>query len=316
MTEHVATFSNVKVGTETAAGSAYVKKVTHPPTTIPLEFAGVPDASAPNMVPLEVKSEINVPTSYNVATTLTNVTTVSATRMMFLTPSGNYVGSYVFYFDGVNWTQQPNQAAIATVQPAVTGNVPATTMSGYNFGNYAADVAQARTTYKSTTFYLNATEFNNQGTVTTAKFKPSILTTSFAQLRKEHPKSDMRGLLKDIRKKIHMSNSKSTKQDVYDYVSEDDLDANEYDYTVQIYDVATNAAYPPSVNYTNAFSIGNTYVNVFPVTPSDLMVVSPKANTRPAKDGAFVVQQPVQSTQDWAQVVDPFNASVGSPPSP
>jgi hypothetical protein len=261
------------------------------------------------MVPLEVKGEVNVPTSYTLPTTATSVVNTPASRMLFLTPSGAYVGSYVFYWTGINWVQAINQTATVTI-PGISTNVPATTNSGYNFDNFSTDAAMTRNTYKSTTFYLNATEFNNQGTVTSAKFKPSIINGTIEDLSKTLHPDDIKKIRKLIAKTNKPSQPDRQSKDAYDY-SDAPPKAEEYDYNIQILDFPFHAGSSiASVPLSNSYL----YTNIFPSTPSDLMVVSPKGNTRPAKDGAFVVQQPVQDIQPWIQVQD-TSASTG-PMSP
>jgi len=176
---------------QTVAGAEYVRKVTHPPTPSAVGYQGCPDMSQGNFVAMEVKCEQNIPTTYQQSGTATApgvypvLTKVPVDgKILLLSPPGGSVSSYVFYWNGQGWVQPITQGSGAT--PAIraaTGNTPATSLAGYNFANVGRDVSKARCVYKSNTYYLNATDFNNQGDVTTAKFKPTTVTGSGTVIR-------------------------------------------------------------------------------------------------------------------------------------
>jgi hypothetical protein len=335
---NVMTINGVAISAQTPAGAQYVRKVTHPPTTIPSGYTGTPDASQPNFVAVEVKGEVNIPTTYQLATSATAVSTnfPSSGRILVVSPSGGYVSSYVFYWTGQGYIQATNQTFQSGVRPAVTGNVPATTTSGYNFNNFNSDFNMFRTVYKSNTYYLNATEFNDQGQVITAKFKPSIVRGNVATLARSMPHAERQSFLRAIRQRDLLSKKpllKSKKADCdsvsgrplayraqvgrkqddfedLEHVENDDDDVRdvEFDYDVQIIEFPSGTGTVTPVAF-NAFT--NTITGVLPATPSDVLTSSPKGVSRMAKEGAFVVAQPINPTQEWSAVVDGEDINAG-----
>lgn len=167
---------DMEIHTPTPAGAAYVNKVTHPPSPRSPDYRGVPDCSSPNVVHLELKGEYNFSPVITRATAPNVITSTVVGKMLFLQTSSPQVGVYCWLADNGGWVQPQSQPANPDQQhPAIAQKcASASICKGYNFSNFADDVAQYRATYKSTTFYLNATDFNNQGTITCAKFKPSI----------------------------------------------------------------------------------------------------------------------------------------------
>lgn len=313
----IARINSTPIEAETAQGAAYVKKVTHPPTTKPNDYMGVPDCSAPNVVCLELKAETNF---VNQFTTLSgsptpNVqTTTNASTMLFLTPSGARVGSYCFYLGG------PDNNALVQALPsyAVTGpptyyskgviGPPAQLMGGYNFDNFNVDCAMYRTTYKSTTFYLNATGFNNQGTVTTCKFKPNIIYGNMQSVLAKLPEIEHHAFMKAVSRCVPQLAEKLNATD-YHFVKVNDPTVQ---YGFQVLDFG-----PPQHAATQTFpgeSLAQGLIGVLPTTATQVLNFSSKAATRPAKDGAFVVQQPVDSFQKWISIVDTSAQESGAVP--
>jgi hypothetical protein len=333
---NVMTINGTPITSQTIAGAQYVRKVTHPPTTIPSGYTGTPDASQPNFVPIEVKGEVNIPTTYNFPTSASASAPVFPAngRILLVSPSGGYVSSYVFYWTGAGYIQATNQTASTGSFPAVNGNIPATTTSGYNFNNFNADFNMFRTVYKSNTYYLNATEFNDQGQVITAKFKPAITRGSVGALTRAMPLEERRNFLRALRARIsHATQAKSRKTD-YDSVigrstahraqigrkqddfedldaeldDEPELRAGEFNYDVQIVEFPTGLGSATPLPF-NRYS--QTISGVLPATPSDVLTSSPKGVSRMAKEGAFVVAQPINPIQDWSVVVDGEDANAG-----
>jgi len=302
---HVMTINGTAIKAQTQAGAEYVKKVVHPPTTIPSGYGGVPDCSQPNFVPLEVKCEQNIPTTYTVATDATTTAPVfpAGGRMLLLTPSGGFVSSYAFYWDGQGWISPGNQTALVSPpnsRPAITSNVAATTTSGYNFGNLTNDANVLRTVYKSNTFYLNATEFNNQGTVTCAKFKPTIIHEKLNLLRARMSEKERAS----FDKAFHIASGKRLPKFETDFeVINDDPKVVDFDYQVQILDTGRGngtVTVPDALNSNTQKITGS----ALPNTPADVLTASPKGTTRMAKEGSFVVAQPLEPVQLWTDLVD------------
>lgn len=319
----VGSINNTPIRAKTAAGAAYVRKACHPPSPLDSAYEGRPDCSAPNVVMMELKSEANFAPILTLAKSATIATTINPSSMLFLQPPGAYVGNYVFMLTN-DWTGpvttgwvQPVNTAAATGVPAINQfNPPANLMNGYNFDNWTLDVARHRVTYKSSTYYLNATDFNNQGTVTTAKIRPNTaFTATTATLLKEHQddpvstknlKSVIKGLVDS-----HNINTKGnerfrTSEDGYDIL--DSVGAPMTNFLFQILEFGPNSG---NINSQNIQGL-SVLTSCLPTTASELLVQSPKSVTRPAKEGAFVVLQQAEPTLSWIDTQDNVIASAGT----
>jgi hypothetical protein len=293
----IAQLRNVDMRASTAAGDAYVRKAFHPPGPTPADYQGIPDCSAPQQVRLEVKGEASFPPilTYNAGTVVAPImTTINPSSMLLIRPSGAYVGAYVFLRADGGWVQQT--ALNFPASPATPVTTPALISSGYNFlDNFSADVATARLEYKSLTTYLNATEFNNQGMATTAKFKPDILTTDvlgFAStLTGKHRENFLRA--------VRMSQPSRDFDDFQVISSEgkhkrNRLEDAPYDYPIQLINFGSRN----SAKITDLF--GNQIISgVFPDNAGDVMVSSSKSYNAPAKDGTFDVAQQTDAIVSW-----------------
>lgn len=309
------TVSGTRVLAKTPGGAAFVKKVTHPPTTIPEEYSGIPDSSAPNVVIMEVKGEVNLTPTVTYLNSPTTVATYVSSKMMLLSPSGGKVASYCFIWNAApptgiqaGWVQPLNVPGNAAAQqPAVNNPCPqSANNSGYNFSNWHQDVSQMRTSYKSETYYLNATGFNNQGTVTSAKFKPNILllpnlSSLFASLN--NCTQSIQNLHRAIAKHRVLSKRRDIDEQGFEVIASSavpSIKSYPVDYGVQILETDTNtgyiAPYPDNVMFT--------FNSLLADTPSDVLTLSSKAATRPAMDGAFLVHQPVNPFYEWVSTGD------------
>lgn len=300
----------VEVRCKTVYGAEYVKKVTHPPSDA--RFEGTPSKASPNVTIFEIIAETNVPVTFQlIKDAPVSVQDINASALLFLTPSGGKVGSYVFYRTATNtWAQQSwLNAPAGNPDPKA---ICATRNDAYDWQNkYAQDFASCRQAYKSTTFYLNATKNNNQGVVTTAKFKPSIIG-SYEQLSKtfnieigdlEGPIT-CQGLIKLHTKLGH----KSTVQQLQSIFNEnakrvaaaDIIDEDGYsvlptkpvkgptaDFRMQIFNLGTMTGTSMS---TPGKDLSIWLNNILPNDATQLLNLSRKAASRMATDGAFVVQ--------------------------
>lgn len=294
----------VSIKTKTAAGAAYVAKVTHPPASKSDDFRGVPDCSAPNVVHLELKAEDNFPPILTLATGSDTTVTTNTSSMLFLQTSGNSTATYCFLGNGQDWCQPFGQNATVT-EPAIDQVCkPASRFNGYNFSNFTQDCAAKRTTYKSTTYYLNATNFNNQGTVTIAKFKPTIYgadslpsyyrTITDEEVIKMHKVLPSKWKLA-IEQHIKANKKVGTEADLHRAA----VEAIGTSYVVQIFYAPSNGVIVDLPNSSMA-----KLVNVLPQNAGQLLQSSPKSVSMPAKDGAFVVQQPIDPVQLWTNNAD------------
>jgi len=317
----IGTIQGVTIKAGTAAGACYVNKVTHPPSPMTGEYLGRPDCSQPNAVLMELKCEVNMPPIISFPVSASAIGTANPSSMLFLQTSGAVVSNYVFHWlasptlSVAGWVQPVNQVAIASTQPTVTQvATQSTNLSGYNFNNWAQDVGSFRQTYKSSTYYLNATDFNNQGTVTTAKFKPDIvqgqnLLSYLSTLSGDSHKS----LSQAIRVSMGTYNAGRREGEKIRYTDDFELvdpKAPSAVFGYQFVDFGTNTAFSGG---TLPFSNTLYYNTALPVSASQLMTLSPKAATRPAKEGSFVVQQQEDEVMTWNSVYNAGPVVASSP---
>lgn len=321
MTTKVGAVNGVSVHAGTVPGAAYVNKVTHPPSPMSSDYQGRPDCSAPNVVLMELKSEVNIPPILTFPTSASAVKTVNPSSLLFVQTSGAVVMNYIFMWlaDSASsvsgWVQPQGQTAVATTQPAVTQNAPCSAnSSGYNFNSWQTDIASHRKTYKSSTYYLNATNFNNQGIVTSAKFKPDIVSgSSLLTLFEQHKgdRASASSLLSAV-KAACRDRGLSFKFNESDFVivDKDGVSIPGEQMAYQIWEYGNF-----DTNRGDALPFSNQiyYNTLFPATSSDLLVSSPKAATRPAREGAFVVQQQEDEVIPW---VSNYTTSATTPATP
>lgn len=300
----IATINGTQIICSTEAGAAYVKKVTHPPCVIPNEYCGIPDSASPNVVLMETKGEGNFPPiiSYPISSSAT--LTANSQKMLFLAPSGSKVASFVFNYvyssAGTGWVQAVSFPANGSVYPAISNICGvAQTNGGYNFANFSNDYTAIRSSYKSETYYLNATNFNDQGTVATAKFKPNIIHAdsaySLLSQHKECPRSQA-----NLTKCLLSLGIKPKQNNItgdYDIINNDKFKVDDYpfDYSFQIIEMDNIAA--QANNGGGAFQFLSSPMwainSLLPAATTDVLNMSSKSSTRPAREGSFVVHQHV-----------------------
>ena len=295
---------------KTVYGANYVKKVTHPPSDA--RFEGTPSKASPNVAIFEIMAETNVPVTFQKIRG-GEIADINASAMLFLTPSGGKVGSYVFYKTANNtWAQQQWLNAPSGSSPKA---ICATRNDAYDWQTqYARDFSSSRQAYKSTTFYLNATKNNNQGVVTTAKFKPSIvnsLTEVARAFNIDLPHTDapmtLRNLIKCHKSAGHKSAVQQLSKILEDANMRNNLPTIPEDDGYQVISPAQtkNVAAPISDYFIQLFNMGTInngtvsttgddqsyWLNgVLPTDATQLLNLSRKAASRLAQEGAFVVQ--------------------------
>lgn len=301
----VAKMGQMSIKAPTTAGAAYVAKVTHPPSAKTIDFKGVPDSSAPTVTHLELKAENNFPPILTLPTGKTTTETTNPSSMLFLQTSGNSTAVYCFLGDGQSWVQPFSQDATPE-RPAVDQKcLPASRFNGYNFAKWTTDCSMTRTTYKSTTHYLNATNFNNQGTVTTAKFKPNLTgrislptyigTLSDHELKVFHkvlPLSWRNKLMEHIAHKASTLNRYSGTEPEVLRAAINDIGGP---YNIQVFNALSAAGNITQLPFSEMFLL----TNVLPQSAGAMLQTSPKATSWEARDGSFTVLQPIQSIQQW-----------------
>lgn len=142
---------------------SFVRKCLHPPSAVP-NYCGLPTNDARSQVTVEwrgvgINSTPRVRTSAGAIANLTPAD-LSTFNYIFLQPSGARVVSIPM----IQWANSTD-LDLANVQ----------TVNSYDFDNFRRDATLYRPAYKSITYHLNATAFNNTGTVVCNQFNPSIL---------------------------------------------------------------------------------------------------------------------------------------------
>jgi hypothetical protein len=306
----IATINGVQITCSTEAGAAYVKKITHPPCVIPNEYCGIPDSASPNVVMMETKGEGNFPPIITYPSTSTSTVTANSQKMLFLSPSGSKVASYVFNYVnstvGTGWVQAISFSASGSTYPAVSNLCGVSQNNGgYNFANFSNDYNSIRSSYKSETFYLNATNFNDQGTVATAKFKPNIIhatsSVGLLSLHKDCPRSQA-----NLVKCLHSMGVKpklNTSTGDYHIIDDDKLKTGDYpfDYSYQIIEMDNISAQANNGGGANAILSSPMWTinSLLPTTTTDVLNMSSKSSTRPAREGSFVVHQHVDDISSF-----------------
>lgn len=309
----------VPIMTETPAGAAFAARALHPPGPRPSAYSGIPDGSSGSVVTVPLLGQTNVAPifQYNSGTVIAPVKVVTnpSDILMLVTPSAK-VGVHVFSRVGASaWAQQTalNLTTDMVPQPSVVATGP------YNFNqNFGSDVAQFRLAGKSTTVELNATQFNNQGTVTVAKFSPTVLNTtsgsSVATTREwlTHLPADQHEAFLHMaqrgreRRRHEVTMVHRTRDPSIEVI--DDIDAQVFNYTYQIVDLGNFA----SGAIINTGFGGNVAIsNVFPNSMSEVLNSSTNSTTRPLREGAFVVMN--KNTQNYDWVIPPSSTAVTVP---
>lgn len=321
MSTEIGQINGVKVHAGTSAGAAYVNKITHPPSPMSSEYQGRPDCSAPNVVLMELKAEENVPPILSFPTSASSTKTINPSSMMFIQTSGAVVMNYIFMWLAdssstvMGWVQPQGQNAVASTQPTVTqATQPAVRSAGYNFNQWQSDIASHRKTYKSSTYYLNATNFNNQGIVTSAKFKPDIVHgTSLLGLIESHAGDyeSSKSLIAAIKAACnHHGIQFKFEDDGFTFIDKDGVKLPGDSFSYQIWEWGS---FTGSKGSTLPFSSQIYWNTLFPANSSELLVSSPKAATRPAREGAFVVLQQEDEIIPW---ISNYATSSNTPANP
>lgn len=147
---------------------SFLDKVLHPPSSVP-GFAGLPTNDARSQVLAEYRNLVIMKNPTVLLDSASTTTVVSLTNAQlntfnvgFLVTNGARVLSvgYVFNTATGAWYQDLNNTDVQDV---------------YDFNNWRKDAQLFRPAYKSLTTYLNATAFNNTGSVAVSSFNPAMI---------------------------------------------------------------------------------------------------------------------------------------------
>jgi len=221
---------------------------------------------------------------------------------------------------------------------------PSVNCNGYNFNNLVADASLYRPTYKSATFYLNSTAINDQGTVTVAKFKPSYLNTTgllllnqvkhdpaaldnyfqafeggrrlYEQTSRYPPNCDIEVVDAAREKKslalLEFKRGKLSEDELMAIISKvDAIDVNagsQADFYIQFIEMPQGGLNPVTQFATTgcySVSTGPGFTS-FPNNAGDVFNYSPAAVSHTAKEGAFVVLEPIDQTLPWINITKDY----------
>jgi len=162
-TTKVVTLDQTPIHTATACGAAWARKYEHPPAPTAAVYAGIPDIN-------------NSPSVCSEYRAVQNIQTVSV------------IGPTTTYYNKVAFLQLPSVIApVLAYKYDIAGarvQLPEDVVHNPSIDTrrVLGTAGSARLAYKSVTYDLNATDFNNQGTVTVAQFRPNVATYSTALL--------------------------------------------------------------------------------------------------------------------------------------
>ena len=145
---------------------SFLDKVLHPPSSVP-GFVGLPTNDARSQVIAEYRNLVimknpSVQLGNAVASSALTNNDLTSFDVAFLVPNGARVLGIAYVYNTTTglWYQDLTNTDIQDV---------------YNFDNWKADSQLFRPCYKSLTTYLNATAFNNTGSVAVSSFNPALL---------------------------------------------------------------------------------------------------------------------------------------------
>jgi len=248
--------SGTEIQANTPSGASWARKYEHPPAPTPPDYAGIPDINGSPSVRTEYRAVQNIQCYKQTDTKVTNFNEIA-----FLQIGSMTVPVFAWKYDTAgNRVQFPED---------VVHN------QGIGAREHLSNFISGRLAYKSVTYSLNANDFNNQGVVTVAQFRPNICRFTYENLAmyvcNKLPKQKALAFLKTL---------KPPSERVDGFVDVD-----------------------PKITE----GVGNSYVVLtvgkIPNSSTDVAQLSPNATVSPAKEGAFVVQrfsQPINEYRDYA----------------
>lgn len=191
-------FSEIRGSSEVQSSSkivnpeyAFVQKCLHPPSAVP-GYCGLPTNDARSQVTLEWRTMNinNTPMIFDYKTGATRLVTASDLSQFdytYLHTNGGRVLSIPFIWNTSTGGMTQDLANVALV-------------TQYNWENWIDDANLFRIVYKSSTHSLNATMFNNTGTMVGNQFNPAILFAgtllAFAESFPSHFRNWCRDMIK------------------------------------------------------------------------------------------------------------------------
>lgn len=242
--DHVTTVQSSKLTVDSVSGAAWLRKYLHPPCATPDGYAGIPDKNNTPSADAEYKGIRQIQTFATEPSVLFN-------KVLLLHTASAIAPVIAFKYDvGGALYQLPEDVVL-------NRNI--------NVQDMVAQNSSGRITYKSTTSWLNATNFSNQGDLSTALFRPNITVYRIGDL------------IKLFARQPNSQQLHSELADFFDGKAHTELHSIESS-------VSRLAA---SIdNFAQVVKLG-----AIPQEGSQIVMMSPNAVSTDAKSGSFVVQR-------------------------
>ena len=300
----------------TQSGADFVLKATHPPMQTPANYAGVPDGSADNYTPIEVKSEVVFSPKFQFPLEDGPAGAVyegNATDVLFVCPGGEpSVASYVFVkMPNGEWTQPQSYEAGAAIPgyPKVTSSAPPATLNtGYNFKNVNKDMSKFRSTVNYDTIELVGNAFNNQGRIGVTDFNPRLLVSNGTT---ELNINMLRNIHRDCPESLKSFNKAIAASEPFVKIGKraDLRDDATFNYAAQIWELENPKGTGEISRILESPSIR--VKDLLPNDLTDVLNLSTKAVSWEAKQGSFTVSQKQGPNWNWVDI--PVNYAVERP---
>jgi hypothetical protein len=294
-------------GKSSNPSQAFIKQCLHPPSAVP-DFAGLPTNDARSQalaqfVNLELMNRPVIKDKESGKTVVTEAVNFQEFDVGFLMPNGGRVLSIGFVNNSTFNNSMLQDFANVMVQ------------ENYDFKAFSHDAQLYRTCYKSTTFTLNATHFNDTGLVAGNQFNPNIMFAgNLLSFANEQPMS-FADFVRDNHKARHFSTVKPSlvtsdhpwfqfpmqvRSDVLRKCGLNSADVLDLDPNTNI-QVINFGWIADNSDSTNA---------QFP-SLSQIMQQSRRSYGGPAKDGAFSVQRLNTTQPTWCSAGNTNNTNFG-----
>lgn len=309
-------FNNLHTDTEVqttaahapTAQAAFVQKCLHPPSAI-ANFSGIPTNDTRTQVCAEWRSMeiMNAPRILDYTNNTVRAATpadLSTFNMAFLSTNGMRVQSIAFVSNSTNSNRMDQDFANTMIQ----GN--------YDTYNLRFDAQLYRPTFKSSTFYLNATAFNDTGTVVCNQFNPNIMFSGTLLSMADHEPHLFREHIK-----YHF---KRSGRDLISTRSDDDHEQHRSNWTMFPAHVRVDAVTRLGLKHDDIIKLDpNTSIQVISLgqtgsdtsgllvpTTSQILQQSTRSLGTKAKEGVFSVQRLNTITPAWLSAGNTSRASI------
>jgi len=311
---------NTHANTTISPLDAFVAKSIHPPSAY-ANYAGIPTQDTRSQVvanwrSVKMSGPLTGTDGTPGSTPTKTVFSDSSSSRVYIIPNGARVNSIELCSTSDTSISVNSDTYYQNVNNGVDTN-------SYNFKNWVSDTQLYRTAYKSTTFSLNTTAFNDVGIVTAYQFNPAILFAgtllTLASEKLEHFKALVQCHLRRGTKlligsrDIEYEPKLETFQKFPKYIREELKEMLKYKGDDFALDLDPNTTIQ-IVNFAGASYLFNAggVPGQFPT--NSILQASAKSTSTLAKEGAFVVQRLNTLSPEWLAVGN--TRSTGLPNTP